>query len=79
MVYTAREGVYHQVVDKGVPLPAGLRELSNVNFQCAPAARVRPDGGYHVEAVTATASFRLKRPPEFSGSKSPPSAPVIWE
>jgi L(+)-tartrate dehydratase beta subunit len=61
VVYTAREGVYHQVVDKGVALPAGLRELSNVNFQCAPAASVGPDGGYHVEAVTATASFRFGR------------------
>jgi L(+)-tartrate dehydratase beta subunit len=61
VVYTAREGVYHQVVDKGVPLPAGLHELSNVNFQCAPAARARPDGSYHVEAVTATASFRFGR------------------
>ena len=59
VVYTAREGVYHQVLDKGVALPAGLRELSNVNFQCAPAASVRPDGGYHVQAVTATASFRF--------------------
>jgi L(+)-tartrate dehydratase beta subunit len=58
-VYTGREGVYRQVVDKGVPLPAGLRELTNVNFHCSPAASVRPDGSYAVEAVTATASFRF--------------------
>ena len=45
VVYTARVGAYHRVLAKGVPLPAGLRELSNVNFQCAPAASVRPDGG----------------------------------
>ena len=58
-VYTGREGVYRQVVDKGVALPAGLRELTNVNFHCSPAASVRPDGSYAVEAVTATASFRF--------------------
>ena len=59
VLYTAREGVYRQVVDKGLPLPAGLRELTNVNFHCSPAASVRPDGSYSVEAVTATASFRF--------------------
>ena len=58
-LYTAREGVYRQVVDKGLPLPAGLRELTNVNFHCSPAASVRPDGSYSVEAVTATASVRF--------------------
>ena len=58
-LYTAREGVYRQVVDKGLPLPAGLRELTNVNFHCSPAASVRPDGSYSVEAVSATASFRF--------------------
>jgi len=58
-LYTGREGVYRQVVDKGVPLPAGVRELTNVNFHCSPAASVKPDGSYAVEAVTATASFRF--------------------
>ena len=58
-LYTGREGVYRQVVDKGVPLPAGIRELTNVNFHCSPAASVKPDGSYAVEAVTATASFRF--------------------
>ena len=58
-LYTAREGVYRQVVDRGLPLPAGVRELTNVNFHCSPAASVRPDGSYSVEAVTATASFRF--------------------
>jgi len=60
-LYTAREGVYRQVVEKNVPLPAGVRELTNVNFHCSPAASVRPDGSYAVEAVTATASFRFGR------------------
>jgi L(+)-tartrate dehydratase beta subunit len=59
VLYTAREGVYRQVVEMGVPLPAGVRELTNVNFHCSPAASVRPDGSYSVEAVTATASFRF--------------------
>ncbi|MBI2526868.1 MAG: fumarate hydratase C-terminal domain-containing protein [Candidatus Rokubacteria bacterium] len=60
-LYTAREGVYRQVVDKGLPLPPGLADLSNVSFHCSPAASVRPDGSYAVEAVTATASFRFGR------------------
>jgi L(+)-tartrate dehydratase beta subunit len=58
-LYTAREGVYRQVVDRGVPFPAGVRELSNVNFHCSPAATVRADGRHDVRAVTATASFRF--------------------
>jgi len=59
VLYTAREGVYRQVVERGLPLPAGLRDLSNVTLQCSPAVTVRPDGGHDVAAVTATASFRF--------------------
>ncbi|HET7342720.1 MAG TPA: fumarate hydratase C-terminal domain-containing protein [Methylomirabilota bacterium] len=59
VVYTAREGVYRKVVDEGRGVPASVRALTNVNFHCSPAASVRPDGGYAVEAVTATASFRF--------------------
>ncbi|HYB69544.1 MAG TPA: fumarate hydratase C-terminal domain-containing protein [Candidatus Bathyarchaeia archaeon] len=59
VLYTAREGVYRQVVDRGLPFPEAVRTLTNVNFHCSPAAAVRPDGGYAVEAVTATASFRF--------------------
>src|SRR4026209_1474589 len=58
-LYTAREGVYRQVVDRGVPFPEALRVLTNVNFHCSPAAATRPDGTHVVEAVTATASFRF--------------------
>jgi L(+)-tartrate dehydratase beta subunit len=58
-LYTAREGVYRQVVDRGLPFPADVRALTNVNFHCSPAASVRADGSYAVEAVTATASFRF--------------------
>src|SRR5436309_4535801 len=59
ILYTAREGVYRKVVDLGQGLPARVRQLTNVNFHCSPAATVRPDGSYAVEAVTATASFRF--------------------
>lgn len=59
IVYTAREGVYRKVVDEGRGLPPSVRRLTNVNFHCSPAATVRPDGSYAVEAVTATASFRF--------------------
>src|SRR4026209_1522715 len=58
-LYTAREGVYRQVVDRGVPFPEALRVLTNVNFHCSPAAATRPDGTHVVEAVTATASSRF--------------------
>jgi L(+)-tartrate dehydratase beta subunit len=59
VLYTAREGVYRKVVDQGVPLPASVTAATNVNFHCSPAAAVRADGTYAVEAVTATASFRF--------------------
>jgi L(+)-tartrate dehydratase beta subunit len=59
VLYTAREGVYRKVVDEGHGLPEAVRTLTNVNFHCSPAASVRPDGTYAVEAVTATASFRF--------------------
>lgn len=61
ILYTAREGVYRKVVDQGVEFPPSVRALTNVNFHCSPAASVRPDGTYAVEAVTATASFRFGR------------------
>jgi L(+)-tartrate dehydratase beta subunit len=59
VLYTAREGVYRRVIEQGLGLPSGLRELTNVSFHCSPAATVKPDGRYAVEAVTATASFRF--------------------
>lgn len=59
ILYTAREGVYRKVVDDGWGLPESVRTLTNVNFHCSPAASVRADGSYAVEAVTATASFRF--------------------
>ncbi|HXH84300.1 MAG TPA: fumarate hydratase C-terminal domain-containing protein [Candidatus Tectomicrobia bacterium] len=59
LLYTAREGVYRKVVDEGHGVPPEVRAATNVNFHCSPAAAVRPDGTYAVEAVTATASFRF--------------------
>jgi L(+)-tartrate dehydratase beta subunit len=61
VLYTAREGVYRKVVDENLGLPGDVARTSNVNFHCSPAATVRPDGTYAVEAVTATASFRFGR------------------
>jgi L(+)-tartrate dehydratase beta subunit len=73
VLYTGREGVYRMVVDRGVPMPPGVCETTNVNFHCSPAAAVRGDGTYAVEAVTATASFRfgasMRRWFERSGAK----------
>jgi L(+)-tartrate dehydratase beta subunit len=59
VLYTAREGVYRKVVEQGAPLPSSVTALTNVNFHCSPAASVKSDGTYAVEAVTATASFRF--------------------
>jgi L(+)-tartrate dehydratase beta subunit len=61
VIYTAREGVYKRVVEDGAPFPDGLAGLSNVNFHCSPAAARKPDGGFEVGAVTATASFRFSK------------------
>ena len=54
VLYTAREGVYRKVVERGVPMPPGVRETTNVNFHCSPAAAVRSDGTYARVAPPAT-------------------------
>ena len=61
VVYTGREGVYMKVVEDGVELPLDLPAESAVNFHCSPAAAKRPDGGYALSAVSATASFRFAK------------------
>jgi len=61
VVYTAREGAYKKVIDDGEPLPDGVTEVSNVNFHCSPAASCKPEGGYNIGGVTATASFRFSK------------------
>lgn len=61
-VYTAREGVYHKVLELGESLPVpNLSALSNVNFHCSPAAAPDDLGSYKIGAVTATASFRFSK------------------
>jgi len=60
-VYTAREGVYHRVLNEGHPLPSGLADRSNVNFHCSPAAAKNEVGGFDIGGVTATASFRFSQ------------------
>ncbi len=59
VIYTGREGVYKKVLEQGADLPAGLSELSNVNFHCSPAAAIEDDGSFNIGGVTATASFRF--------------------
>ena len=61
VIYTAREKVYQKVVEDGARLPMELPAESAANFHCSPAAAPRPDGGYAVSAVTATASFRFAK------------------
>lgn len=61
VVYTAREGVYDRILNGRAKLPEGLKETSNVNFHCSPAAAPLADGQYHIGGVTATASFRFSK------------------
>ncbi len=61
VVYTGREGVYQKIVDDGVELPSGLRDLSHTSFHCSPAATQKEDGSFEMGAVTATASFRFSK------------------
>ena len=61
VIYTAREGVYKKIIENGEALPDGVKEMSNVNFHCSPAASVGADGSYKVGGVTATASFRFSQ------------------
>lgn len=61
LLYTAREGVYEKVLNKGERPPVDFTQMTNVNFHCAPAASQNDDGTYNVGAVTATASFRFAK------------------
>lgn len=73
LIYTAREGVYEKILNKGETPPVDFTQMTNINFHCAPAAAQNDDGSYNVGAVTATASFRfakyLKRWFEETGTK----------
>ena len=61
IIVTGREGVYQRVVGDGLAPPVDLKQLTNVNFHCSPAASINRDGSYNIGAVTATASFRFAK------------------
>ncbi len=61
VIYTGREGLYQRVLGDGIAPPIPLREISNANFHCSPAASVNDDGTFNIGAVTATASFRFSK------------------
>jgi L(+)-tartrate dehydratase beta subunit len=61
VIYTGREGLYKRMLDEGHDPPEPLRQISNVNFHCSPAATPTEEGQYLVKAVSATASFRFGR------------------
>ena len=61
MLYTAREGIYEKILNKGEKPEVDFTKLTNVNFHCAPAASQNDDGSYNIGAVTATASFRFAK------------------
>jgi len=60
-LYTGREGLYKRIIEQGDTPPTPLREISNVNFHCSPAASINDDGTYNVGAATGTASFRFSK------------------
>ena len=59
VIFTGREGLYQRYLVEGIEPPVPLREISNVNFHCSPAANRLANGDFVVKAVTATASFRF--------------------
>lgn len=66
VVFTGREGVYHQIFEKRIEPPVDIRKLGGATFHCSPAISETAPGVYNVPSVTATASFRFaKYMPEF--------------
>lgn len=66
VVFTGREGVYHQIFEKRIEPPVDIRQLGGATFHCSPAISETAPGVYNVPSVTATASFRFaKYMPEF--------------
>ena len=66
LVFTGREGVYHQIFEKKIEPPIDIRNLGGATFHCSPAICETAPGVYNVPSVTATASFRFaKYMPEF--------------
>ena len=61
LIFTGREGFYHQVFEKGLEPPLDLGHACNVTFHCSPAVNEPRPGEYHIPSVTATASFRFAK------------------
>jgi L(+)-tartrate dehydratase beta subunit len=61
VLYTGREGLYKRIIEQGESPPTPLKQISNVNFHCSPAAAINDDGTYNVGAATGTASFRFSK------------------
>jgi L(+)-tartrate dehydratase beta subunit len=61
LIFTGREGFYHQVFEKGLEPPLALRHTCNVTLHCSPAINEPRPGEYHIPSVTATASFRFAK------------------
>ena len=61
LLFTGREGFYHQVFEKGLEPPLDVRHTCNVTFHCSPAVNEPRPGEYHIPSVTATASFRFAK------------------
>ena len=66
LIFTGREGVYHQIFEKKIDPPIDINKLDGATFHCSPAICEVTPGYYKVPSVTATASFRFaKYMPEF--------------
>ena len=61
LVFTGREGVYHQIFEKEIEPPIDIRTLGGATFHCSPAICETSPGVYNVPSVTATASFRFAK------------------
>jgi L(+)-tartrate dehydratase beta subunit len=66
LIFTGREGFYHQLFERRIEPPRDIRKLHGATFHCSPAICETAPGVYNVPSVTATASFRFaKYMPEF--------------
>ena len=61
LIFSGREGFYHQVFERGLEPPLDIRNPCNVAFHCSPAVSETAPGVYHIPSVTATASFRFAK------------------
>ena len=50
LMYTAREGVYMRALEEKANIPMELPSESAANFHCSPAAVIRDDGSFDMEA-----------------------------